>query len=351
MKCEELENGWYRLKATDYNYVIPAGGSIEVGITAGEVSGEPELSYMSGTRIAYDGDGRDVPKGKAYQVSLVSVRDSYTVGVEEVIQAKVVDENNEAVSGEALTCEVDGGAEVAVLGVTDLAGLADIQIKGLGEGDVTLTVTASNGASVKETIRFEKMKEIAELEAHGFSVHGINVVYWDFDVNTERYVIQRAVADGEYETVKEEEISNYYVDTDVEDQGTYRYKVKAVYPNGVVKTSGVASVTTEGDVGDGTEELDERLQRIVKLDEDYYALDIMYQEPDEAGYVTSDLCLAVIGESGSKVSWTSDMEAVVASDGRVTRPDDDSTDVSLTALSVRAGFPTPRTSLTNSSST
>ena len=63
---------------------------------------------------------------------------------------------------------------------------------------------------------------------------------------------------------------------------------------------------------------------------DKAALDIGYAGTDSATSVTQDMTLPTSGDSGTVITWASDMTGVIANDGTVTRPAADAADASVT---------------------
>jgi hypothetical protein len=78
----------------------------------------------------------------------------------------------------------------------------------------------------------------------------------------------------------------------------------------------------------------QEIDAMISIDRD--ALEIIYAEGDSADRVTRDLTLPQTGSNGSTISWSSSNVLVIADDGTITMPCDNST-VTMTATISKAG--------------
>jgi hypothetical protein len=146
-----------------------------------------------------------------------------------------------------------------------------------------------------------------------------NILVWDFDYNADTYTVFRdseelAVVSGE----------NFYFDRDVEVNQSYTYHVIQIL-NGESKESNPISVTALPNEPEGDSAWEH--MNIVKTDksrmslniESAFFLYIIYQQGDSSRHVSKDLILATEGRNGSTISWHSDNEQLINSQGIVSR--------------------------------
>ncbi|MCM3748697.1 hypothetical protein M3223_15200 [Paenibacillus pasadenensis] len=112
--------------------------------------------------------------------------------------------------------------------------------------------------------------------------------------------------------------------------------------NGIVTRpkEGDAKVTLEADLSDGDWH-DIKTFTVTVIDNSLAAAEqlvaIGYQSGDSASSVTQNLILSANGPYGTSVRWQSDNEALIAADGKVTRPVSGDANVTLTAVISKNG--------------
>ncbi len=146
----------------------------------------------------------------------------------------------------------------------------------------------------------------------GFSEYGVNVLLWD---NIGAVDIFRGVNDvfSKVETVTD---ANYYIDDAASPNDLYEYYISSV-ENAV--SSNVISIETSSLTTDDLTDMPSWIESMMILEDDFSALNVIFQAGDSRNYVSKDIILALEGENGSQITWESSDSSVITNDGVVNR--------------------------------
>lgn len=146
----------------------------------------------------------------------------------------------------------------------------------------------------------------------GFSEYGVNVLLWD---NIGAVDIFRGVNDV-FSKVGTVTNANYYIDDTVSPDDLYEYYISSV--DNVV-SSNVISIETSSSTTDDLTDMPSWVESMMILEDDFSALNIIFQDGDSRNYVSKDIILTHDGENGSQITWKSSDSSVITNDGVVNR--------------------------------
>jgi hypothetical protein len=167
----------------------------------------------------------------------------------------------------------------------------------------------------------EPKKELKAVTLKGYSEQSdgssleYNVLLWDIEHVSESYAIYRSTNGEGIDKIATIEDQNYFLDYDVEKGITYMYFVRQSYGKKTVESDTISIETTfDKSKGTSANEHDDNLSN------DRSDLRIGYQAGDNSNHVSKDLTLDSKGKKGSSITWLSDFEQIISSQGKITRP-------------------------------
>ena len=161
----------------------------------------------------------------------------------------------------------------------------------------------------------------SSLVLNGFSEYGANVLSWS-NIGFDTFDVFKG-NNGDFNKVKTIQNANYYIDETALTGNIYEYYVSAT-SNEDVLTSNIISIETSSFSIEETPSMPNWIESMMILEEDYAELNVKYQEGDNKNYVSQNVELSLIGNSGSSITWESNNISFVSNDGIVNRSYSDS---------------------------